>query len=226
MTQLRTFLILPAYNEAATIGAVVREIGDVYSNLVVVDDGSGDATAAEAEAAGATVLRHAIHRGPGAALQTGITYGLRRGAQCLVTFDSDGQHRVEDVPALVAPIRRGDADVVLGSRFLGEAPRMPQRRRTLLRGAILFTWATSGLRLTDAHNGLRAFSRRAAERLDIRLDRMAHASELIDQIRRMDLPYAEVPVEVRYTEYSQAKGQRTTAALRIAFDYLFEKLFR
>ncbi len=221
----RLYLILPAYNEAATIGSVVREVKELYANVLVVDDGSADATGVKARAAGATVLRHPVNRGQGAALQTGITFALRCGAECLVTFDSDGQHRVEDVAALVEPIRRGQAEVVLGSRFLGDAHGISRLRRDLLRLAILFTWAVSGIRLNDAHNGLRAFSRRAAAKIDIRLDRMAHASELVDQIRRMRLAYCEVPVEIRYTEYSRAKGQRSIAAAKIAFDYLFEKLF-
>ena len=226
MVERQPYLILPAYNEATKIGKVVRQVRGVYANVLVVDDGSTDATCEKARAAGAMVVRHPTNRGQGAALQTGITYALRRGARVLVTFDSDGQHRVEDVAALVEPIRRGEAEIVLGSRFLGKTEDMPRLRRLLLRCAILFTWAVSGVRLTDAHNGLRAFSRRAAERIDIRLDRMAHASELIDQIRNMKLAYLEVPVEVRYTDYSRAKGQRSIGAVRIAFDYLFERLFR
>ena len=226
MAEWQPYFVVPAYNEVVTIGRVVREIRAVYPHVVVVDDGSADATGEEARAAGATVLRHAVNRGQGAALQTGITYALRCGAQCLVTFDSDGQHQVADVAALVEPIREGTAEVVLGSRFLRPAHRVPRLRRFLLRGAVVFTWAVTGVRLTDAHNGLRAFSRRAAERIDIRLDRMAHASELIDQIRKMGLSYVEVPVEIHYTRYSRAKGQRATAAARIAFDYLFEKMFR
>ncbi len=225
MEERQPYLILPAYNEAAKIGEVVRQIRQVYAHVLVVDDGSADATADEARAAGAIVLRHPANRGQGAALQTGITYALRRGAQILVTFDSDGQHRVEDVATLLEPIRRGEAEIVLGSRFLGRTQDMPRVRRAVLRSAILFTWAVSGVRLTDAHNGLRAFSRRAAEEIDIQLDRMAHASELIDQIRRMKLAYQEVPVKIRYTDYSQAKGQRSIGAAKIAFDYLFERLF-
>jgi hypothetical protein len=85
---------------------------------------------------------------------------------------------------------------------------------------------TSGLKLSDAHNGLRAFSRRAAECLDIQLDRMAHASEIIDQIRASELPYREVAVRIRYTDYSLAKGQRSSAALRVAWDYLIGRLLR
>ena len=222
----RPFLVLPAHNESAKIGEVVGELRGRYTDVVVVDDGSSDATSETARAAGATVLRHTFNRGQGAALQTGLDYCLDRGAEILVTFDSDGQHRPEDIPGLIDPICRGEADIVLGSRFLGRAQSMPWHRRLLLRCAIFFTWAVSGVKLTDAHNGLRAFSRRAAEKIDLQLDRMAHASELIDQIRRTGLAYVEVPVEIRYTEYSQAKGQRSLGAARIAFDYLFERLFQ
>jgi hypothetical protein len=96
----------------------------------------------------------------------------------------------------------------------------------VLKAAVAFTRATSGLRISDTHNGLRCFSRRAAERIDIRLDRMAHASELLDQIRAMNLPLTEVPVHIRYTAYSRAKGQRSTNAIRIMLDYIFGKFLR
>ena len=156
---------------------------------------------------------------------TGIECARRRGASCVVTFDADGQHSAEDIPALVEPIARGEAAIVLGSRFLGQAPRMPASRRLLLLGAVVFTRVFSGLALSDAHNGLRAFSREAAERIELRLDRMAHASEVLDQIGRLGLPYREVPVTIRYTEYSLAKGQRGLDALKVAFDYLVGRLF-
>jgi len=181
---------------------------------------------AAAEAAGARVLRHVVNRGQGAALQTGIEYSLSRGARIIVTFDSDGQHSPADLPILVAPLLEGKADIVLGSRFLGSADRMPALRRVLLRIAVFFTRLMSGLKITDAHNGLRAFSRRAASMIHIQLDRMAHASELMDQIRRSGLPYTEVPVHVRYTQYSREKGQRGVHALRIAFDYFIGKWVR
>jgi glycosyltransferase involved in cell wall biosynthesis len=167
-----------------------------------------------------------LNRGQGAALQTGISYALRHGAQYVVTFDADGQHSPADLPAMLAPIVAGEVDICLGSRFLGHSTAMPLTRRLMLKGAVIFTRITSGVRLTDTHNGLRAFSRRAAQQIDIRLDRMAHASELIDQVRNSDLPYREVPVHIRYTDYSLAKGQRSTAALRVALDYLIGRLLR
>jgi glycosyltransferase involved in cell wall biosynthesis len=220
------FIVIAAYNEARAIAHVVSELLTQYPNVVVVDDGSADDTARCAATTGAIVLRHMLNRGQGAALQTGISYALRQGAQYVVTFDADGQHSPGDVPAMLAPIVAGEVDICLGSRFLGHSTAMPGTRRMMLKGAVLFTRITSGVRLTDTHNGLRAFSRRAAQKIDIRLDRMAHASELIDQVRNSGLPYREVPVHIRYTDYSLAKGQRSTAALRVALDYLIGRLLR
>ncbi|MEM9290208.1 MAG: glycosyltransferase family 2 protein [Acidobacteriota bacterium] len=222
------YIVVPAYNEAGAVGDVVRELREHYRWVVVIDDGSRDLSSQVAADAGAIVLRHPINRGQGAALQTGITFALEQGAEIVITFDSDGQHRVEDLPRLLHPILQGDADVVLGSRFLSGADTqaVPWTRRLLLRGAVLFTRMVSGPRLTDAHNGFRAFSRRAAQRIQIRLDRMAHASELVDQIHRSRLPYQEVPVRIRYTEYSRGKGQRASAAFRVAWDYLLGRVLR
>ena len=220
------FVVLPAFNEAAVIGDVVRELVTHHPNVVVVDDGSSDETAVEATNAGALTLRHALNRGQGAALQTGIDYCLSRGARILVTFDADGQHRSEDIPRLVRPILDGTVDVVLGSRFLGTTENMPVLRSVLLKVAVLFTRLYSRARITDVHNGFRAFSRRAATQIRISQDGMAHASELIDQIVGAGLSYQEMPVHVRYTEYSRAKGQRTSGALKILADYLLGNLTR
>lgn len=220
------FVIIAAFNEAECIADVVRDVREVYPNVVVVDDGSSDDTAERAREAGAWVLTHLINRGQGAALQTGITYALARGAQFVVTFDADGQHDVMDIAALIAPIVRGEVDVSLGSRFLREGVDMPTSRRVVLFFAVVFMRMTVRARLTDAHNGLRAFSRAAAERVDIKLDRMAHASEIVDQVVNSGVRYKEVPVHVRYTDYSLRKGQRNSAAFRVVFDYLMARLIR
>lgn len=217
-------VVIAAFNEGPSIQGVVADLRERYPRVVVVDDGSRDDTAARARAAGATVLRHAFNRGQGAALQSGITFAVREQAEVIVTFDADGQHRPEDIEALVRPIREGRVEIALGSRFLDARSNVPVARRVLLACAILFTRLTSGVTLTDAHNGLRAFSRRAAEHLDIHLDRMAHASELIDQVRQSRLPFTEVPVNIRYTEYSMATGQSSWSALRILWDYVLSKV--
>jgi polyprenyl-phospho-N-acetylgalactosaminyl synthase len=218
------WIVVAAYNEAGVIADVVRPLVSEGYAVVVVDDGSIDDTAKLARAAGAAMLRHAINRGQGAALQSGLRYALERGARIVITFDADGQHAVEDLPRLLEPILESEADVVLGSRFLEHTAAVPPIRRLLLRAAVVFTGVASGVTLTDAHNGMRALTRRAAEQVDLRLDRMAHASEIIDQIARLRLRVVEVPVAIRYTPYSLSKGQRAGNAVRIAWDYLFSKM--
>ena len=215
-----TYVVIAAYNEARVIRGVVAEVVARGYPVVVVDDGSTDDTAGHARIAGVTVVRHAINRGQGAALQTGITYALRRGARAVVTFDADGQHSVEDLPELIAAL--AVHDVALGSRFLGkEVVGATRRRKLLLRTATTMSNRLSGMRLTDAHCGLRAFRASAAPALAITQDRMAHASELLRKIATSGLRVTEVPVTVKYTEHSMRKGQGGLQAIRILFDYFF-----
>jgi glycosyltransferase involved in cell wall biosynthesis len=216
--------VVPAYNEARRVPAVVRQLDAAGIRAIVVDDGSDDDTASALDGAPCLLVRHLVNRGQGAAIQTGIDVALGRGADVIVTFDADGQHDAADVRALIAPILAGTCDVALGSRFLGSAPAMPAARRILLKGAILFTWLISQVRLTDAHNGLRAFSRAAAARLRLSMDGMAHASEIVDEIRRLRLRFVEVPVTVRYTPELLAKGQRPWRAVTITLQMLLRKL--
>ncbi|MAG29467.1 MAG: family 2 glycosyl transferase [Deltaproteobacteria bacterium] len=220
------YVVVPAYNERTTLPEVVRTLRRDYPNVVVVDDGSSDSSYEVSRRAGASVLRHIVNRGQGAALQSGIEFSLLRGAQIIVTFDADGQHDARDIARLVQPIAAGEVDATLGSRFLEPGSNVPLARRLLLSGGILFTWLTSGVRLTDTHNGLRAFSREAAGALEIRMDRMAHASEFVEKLHRSGLHYREVPVRIRYTRYSLAKGQQASGALGIVRDYLMGRIAR
>src|SRR5205807_7673808 len=131
--------------------------------ILVVDDGSDDRTGEIAASAGAIVIRHPINLGQGAALQTGIEVALSAGANVVVTFDADGQHRRDDIWKLIDALADRGVDFALGSRFLGRALGIPATRRWLLRVATLFTRLTTGLDVTDAHNGLRAMTRRGAK---------------------------------------------------------------
>ena len=215
-----TWVVIAAFNEGKVIHDVVAEVVGEGWSVVVVDDGSRDESAASAKSAGAFVLRHVVNRGQGAALQTGIDYALRRGAREIVTFDADGQHDWRDIPSLIEAL--GEADVALGSRFLGkEIQGAKQSRKALLRTATAVSNTMSGMKLTDAHCGLRAFRREAAPALRITQDRMAHASELLRKMKTSGLRVVEVPVTVRYTEHSMSKGQGGIQAVRILFDYFF-----
>jgi len=220
----RIAVVVAAFNESRPIAAVVRQLLPHCSACIVVDDGSTDGTAAAAAAAGAVVLRHVVNRGQGAATLTGIRYALTGDPDVIVTFDADGQHDPYDIPALVAPVLDGRADIALGSRFLGRTEGMPRSRRLLLRGGILFTRVFSGIRVTDVHNGLRAWSRRAADQLTITLDGMAHASEILDQIRTRGWRFVEVPTTIRYSEYSLGKGQSAFNSIRIVVQLILQRL--
>jgi polyprenyl-phospho-N-acetylgalactosaminyl synthase len=223
------WVVCPAFNEATTIGGVLAELTRhtrCAYNIVVVDDGSIDATRRIAATMATAVISHPINLGQGAALKTGIDYALSKGADYLVTFDADGQHRVSDIPRLLEALDREFADFALGSRFLKPSRDIPFLRRILLQAAALFTTASTGLRLTDTHNGLRAFTRRGALALRLRQDRMAHASEILAEIARSGLRYVEVPVTIAYTEYSMVKGQRTADFIMILLDLFAQKMHR
>ena len=215
----KTWVVIAAYREEQVIGRVAAEVADGGWSVVVVDDGSEDGTAAAARQPGVVVLQHAINLGQGAALQTGIDYALDHGAETLCTFDADGQHAPEDIPRLIDAL--AEADVALGSRFLGRIEGAGRGRRALLRAAVAVSNGLSGTRLTDAHCGIRAFRAQVAPRLRITQDRMSHASELLRKIAASGLRVVEVPVTVRYTARSLAKGQGGLQAVRILFDYFF-----
>ncbi len=219
-------VIIPVYNEAGVIADVVREVREVFPNVVCVDDGSHDTSASEAADAGALVVRHLVNLGQGAALQTGLEFALARWPEVdyVVTFDADGQHRIEDAAAMVSEARRGEVDVVLGSRFLSDTQRIPPVRRVVLRGAVAFTRMTTGLPLTDAHNGLRVLTRSAASTIKLRLNGMAHASEILEVIAKQRLRWTEVPIQIVYNDYSQSKGQSSINAVNIVFELLVNRV--
>ena len=217
------WLVIPLFNEGVVIGQVVADAIETFPNIVCVDDGSSDDSGALARAAGARVVRHPINLGQGAALQTGFDYVLRDpSATIAITFDSDGQHRVEDAVAMVRRLRQGDLDVVLGSRFLDDRTKPGALKRLVLKLAVVFTNLTSGVKLTDAHNGLRAFTVASLRRFRIRQNRMAHASEIVSLIGKADLRYAELPVHIVYTDYSRSKGQSIWNSVNILVDLIMK----
>jgi glycosyltransferase involved in cell wall biosynthesis len=224
LTSINIWIVIPAYNEGEVIRSVVAGLREKYSNIVLVDDCSTDETGSAAAETGAVVLRHAINLGQGAALQTGLKFAVARGADYVVTFDADGQHRVEDIAVLMDVHRRKNSDITIGSRFLGSTQNLPTLKKMVLKLAVLFTRMTSGLQLTDAHNGLRLFTGRAAKMISITQNRMAHASEIVDQIQRLRLKVAEAPVTIIYTEYSIRKGQKLSNAFNILAELFVGRL--
>jgi polyprenyl-phospho-N-acetylgalactosaminyl synthase len=213
------WIVVPAFNEAGIIGEVVADLRSVFSNVVCVDDGSGDDTGDVALRAGAHLVRHPVNLGQGAAIQTGVEYARHQpGAQVFATFDADGQHRVKDLVTMIDRLGAGDVDVVIGTRFGRGVTRPPLLKRVVLQTAARLSRRGRRLGLTDSNNGLRVFNKTVADGLDITMSGMGHATEFVMLIAENRWRVTEEPVEVLYTEYSTSKGQPLLNGVNIIFE--------
>lgn len=219
----KIIVLIPAKDEQAMIGRVVRDVKDAGFEILVIDDGSMDLTASAAGLAGAALICHAINRGQGAALKTGVKYALARGYEMVVFFDADGQMMASEIRKILAPLLAGEAEVVLGSRFLGQAKNIPLFKFLVLQAALFFTRLTTGLKLSDVHNGFQAWRRSSLEKIDLTQDRQAYASEILHEIADKKINYQEVPVTITYTDYSKKKGQSVFNAFNIIWDLIIKK---
>jgi glycosyltransferase involved in cell wall biosynthesis len=220
----KTWFVIPAHNEETTLGNVVSPIIGAGFNVVVVDDHSTDKTRDVALEYRAWAVTHPVNLGQGAAIQTGISFALSREAEVIVTFDADGQHQLKDAISMMDELNSKSVDVVLGSRFLEGIPSsMPKSRFYILKLAILFTRVTSRIRVTDTHNGLRVMTAFGASKINLHQNRMAHASEILSQIRKNGLSFVEYPTDVKYTTYSLNKGQNSSNLISIIFELLMGK---
>lgn len=222
------FVVVPCFNEARVIGTTLEGLLSRGYSVVAVDDGSSDASWEVISSLPVHALRHPLNLGQGAALQTGMTYALRQGAEVIVHFDADGQHSMEQISSMVEPVLKGEADVVLGSRFLLESDRklVPPAKAFVLRLGILVSGCTTGVWLHDTHNGFRVLSRSAVSRISLKEPGFAHATEILGEIRRARLRYVERPTTIRYSRYSVQKGQPILNSVNILIDLMLRKLFR
>ena len=223
----KVFVVVPAFNEGGVIREVVTGLINQNYTVVLVDDGSDIPVISLLTGLSIHYLRHPVNLGQGAALQTGIEYALSKNAGFIVSFDADGQHQIADIPRLLDPLVNNEADIALGARFItGGKHNMPVGRKILLQVGRWLNYLLTGLLLTDAHNGLRTMNRKAASMVQITENRMAHATELLTQIKKHKLRYKEIPVTIVYTEYSKKKGQTVWSSFRIFFDLLLNKVFK
>jgi len=220
-----TAVIIPVYNEGRVIKGVLKSVLKDFAFVICVDDGSSDNSASEVQSTSALFVRHPFNIGQGAALQTGIEFAKENAdIKYFVTFDADGQHRIKDVHTMLSKLRTGKYDIVLGSRFLGVTSNVKRSKRAVLKLAIKFSNLMSGLDLSDAHNGLRAFNRHVADTVNITMPDYAHASEILETIAEKKYRYTEVPVAIEYSKYSLSKGQNTINAINIGFDVVLRRL--
>lgn len=227
MDSTNVFIIIPVYNEAAVIAQTLHEVMKTGHTVVVIDDGSVDSTGDIVQTFPVYYIYHPVNIGQGAALQTGMDFARACNADAVIHFDADGQHRASDIPALLQPILDDECDIVFGSRFLRTSgSQIPFSRKIFLQLARRVNWLFTGILLSDAHNGLRALSKKALHTIYFSENKMAHASEILWLMKEHALRYREVPVTIDYTEYSRHKGQSLWNSINIIFDLLFKKINR
>ena len=222
---MKTYIVIPVYNEERHIGEVLRNIKkEGYTNIIVVNDGSEDYTSEIAKKEkGILVIDHSINCGPGAAIQTGIKKALSLHADIIVAYDGDGQHDPKDLKRVLAPVESKKADVSLGSRFL-KKNKIPYLRRGFNYLGNIITFIISGLWVSDSQSGFKAFSRSAAQKISIETSGYEFCSEIIWKIAENKLSYKEVPIHVYYTKDSLAKGQSFANGEKTFFKLIIRSL--
>lgn len=221
------FVVVPGYNEARVIRGTVEKLLAKHYSVIVVDDASNDGTRQQLLGLPILYVRHLSNLGQGAAIQTGIELAVRKNAAYIVTFDADGQHDPEDIEHMINHLDSSKADIVFGSRFIaGASTNAPLFRRLVLKTARFINYLASGILLSDANNGLRAMTRKAALKMQITENRSSHNAQVQNLVHRHRLTYTECPVNISYFEYSMKKGVRNISSIRILYDLILFKIFR
>ena len=227
----KLYVVLPAFNESQVIREVLLDlkkelvkISSYQCQIVVIDDGSTDETALKAKKAGVVVLRHLLNRGLGGALGTGLAYAKRRGADILITMDSDGQHDPADISRIIQPILQKKTDIVIGSRMLKQK-EMPLDRLFISWMGSIVTFLLFRVWTSDSQSGFRAFNRKAIDLIEIKTREMEVSSEIFGEIKQKNLRFIEKPIQVIYTGYSRHKGQSNLNSLRVVLKLIL-RLFR
>ena len=222
---MKTVVVIPAYNEESRVGKVVKDAKKYVKKVIVVDDGSVDATAAAAKKAGATVLRHIENCGAGAATMTGIDYAREIGAEVIVTLDADEQHSPDDIPALLKPITGGKADIAFANRF-GQRNRIPFIRRLFNGIGNMITFAATGKWIKDSQCGFKVFGPKAVKQVDLRMSGYEFCTEIVRECAQHRWRLKEVPAKVLYSEYTLAKGQSFANGVQTALKILLRSFLR
>jgi polyprenyl-phospho-N-acetylgalactosaminyl synthase len=235
MKKNKFLFLIRNYNEGARIENVIKSIfRSGYENILVVDDGSSDWSTRALQynfPDQIFLVQHAINRGGWAAMETGFEWVRRHGRsfwiEYVVTFDADGQMDIADMHIFESTLKEyPEVEVIFGSRFIRKThSNIPWYRRMVLLGGKIFTSIISWVHLTDTHNGYRLFSLGVIEKIQLSMDGMEYASELIDQIHTLGYTIKEVPVNIHYDEYTLAKGQRYGGAIRVALRMIYKKFF-
>ncbi len=218
---MKIFVIIPAFNEETMVAKVIskiprRLVGVGKVTTVVVDDGSTDLTSFEARRAGATVIRHSVNCGLGGALGTGFAYAKKNKADIVITMDADGQHNPSDILPMIKQINKKKVDVIIGSRMIAKQ-KMPLDRQIINFLGNIATYVLFGIWTSDSQSGMRAFTKKALDKIEIKTNRMEVSTEFFKEIKRNNLTFSEVAIKPIYTIYSRNKGQKNLNALDVFY---------
>jgi glycosyltransferase involved in cell wall biosynthesis len=217
------YLVVPFYNEGKILHNVIKKLKKNFLNIICIDDGSDYKYKLKAKYPGIHLIEHPINLGQGAALQTGIDFALKKKAEIIVTFDSDGQHSCKDTLEMIKLLKKNKLDLVQGSRFLKEKNQIPYVRKLLLKIAIIVSNYFDNTKFTDTHNGLRVFNSKFAKKINIKNYRMSHPHDINQLVYKYKFKFMEYPTNIRYTNYSLSKGQKNINSINILFDILVSK---
>lgn len=219
------FVVVPAYNEEKTVSQVIEGIASEGYNVVLVNDGSKDNTlnlAIESKRKYPDkifIVSHAINRGLGAALKTGMTAALNKNAEYILTFDADGQHEISDIAKVVKPLQEGKADACIGARPLKDMPFSKSFANFVMNFLTLIFY---GRNVKDSQSGLRAFTANAASQINVVSSGYAVSSEFIKEISDNHLKLEEVEITTIYTPETQHKGTDALVGIKILFKMILD----
>jgi glycosyltransferase involved in cell wall biosynthesis len=215
------YVVVPAFNEQKVIKDIINNLLKKFPNVIVVNDGSNDRTLEIINELDIQVLSHEINLGVGAAVQTGFDYVSNiPNAKAVITFDADGQHLVDDAVAMAKEILICKEGIIFGTRFPKHSKNIPKVKRIVLKLIARITDLVTGVTLSDAHNGLKAYKVSTIKELELQFSSYSYESELITQVAKKKIDYKEMPTDIKYTNYSIKKGQKLLNGLLIIEDLL------
>lgn len=215
------YVIVPAFNEQNVIKDIINNLLKNFSNVIVINDGSNDKTLEIINDLDIKILSHEINLGVGAAVQTGFDYVSDiPDAKAVITFDADGQHLVDDAVAMAKEILICDEGIIFGTRFPKHSKNIPKVKRIVLKLIAKITDLVTGVTLSDAHNGLKAYKVSTIKELELQFSSYSYESELITQVAKKKIEYKEMSTDIKYTSYSIKKGQKLLNGLLIIEDLL------
>tara|TARA_B100000029_G_scaffold167274_1_gene163456 strand:+ start:1996 stop:2880 length:885 start_codon:yes stop_codon:yes gene_type:complete len=195
---MKVIIGIPAYNEAKNIASIILKLKKKFNDIIICDDGSSDLTAEIGKKMGATVVSHERNEGYGAAIRTIFLKAKEFDADILITFDADGQHRVEDIEKVILPIKNNQTDIVIGSRFLENSTEIPKYRKLGINIITKVTNSTINEKLTDSQSGFRAYNKKTLEKIDPTEKGMGISTEILIKASKNELRITEIPITVLY----------------------------